>query len=234
MAISTKRAYELAKDGRLTVDEVLKTLYESEGVQGCRLVLTAGHPLQHIEVLLYPVSFRKDKSSRMARAMLHTARGQAGLTPLEEKYWKRGPGNTGGIKYHSMFRTDEEAAEIICRALCSEGGVRALKYLSITDEITVVLATYLGAFYQTTRRQGSQQSQQVFTKTAEHTTLVVLVLHSRHGTLHIHTAFPTQVRRHDDTLNLSPQMVWELEVTDRVTGKQSLVRPNVAPGTGGW
>src|ERR1700730_7220219 len=100
MAISTKRAYELAADGQLSVDEVLKTLYESEGVQGCPLVPTLGHALQHIAVLLYPVSSRKDQASRPARAMLAEARGQGGMTPLEEWYWKRGPSNTG-IKHHS-------------------------------------------------------------------------------------------------------------------------------------
>src|SRR5436305_8790451 len=108
MAISAKRAHQLAQDGQLPVEEVLQTLYESEGVQGCRLVPTVGHPLQHVAVLLYPLSSRKDKASRMSRAMLTQARGQGGRTPLEEKYWKRGPGNAG-IKYHSMFQTDEQA-----------------------------------------------------------------------------------------------------------------------------
>src|SRR5262245_34632146 len=48
MAISIKRAQQLAEDGELPVDEVIKTLYESEGVQGCRRVPHVGHPLQHV------------------------------------------------------------------------------------------------------------------------------------------------------------------------------------------
>jgi hypothetical protein len=229
MAISTKRAYQLAADGQLPVEEVLKTLYESEGVQGCPLVPTLGHPLQHIAVLLYPLSSRKDKASRPARAMLAGARVQGGMTPLEEWYWKRGPGNAG-IKYHSMFRTDEQAGTMIHRALCGEGGVRALKYLSISGEITIALATYLDAFDLTLRREGSQQGPHLFTMRPETTTLLVTVLHARFGTLHIHTAFPALIRRRNDTLSLNPQIGWELEVTDHVTGEQRLIRTNLPAG----
>src|SRR5262249_55588624 len=125
MAISIKRAQQLAEDGELPVDEVIKTLYESEGVQGCRLVTNVGHPLQHIAVLMHPVQSHKDKSSRRARAMLETAQGQFGVTPLEREYWTRGPG-AAGIRHHSMFMTDEEAGVLIRDTLCSEGGLRAL------------------------------------------------------------------------------------------------------------
>lgn len=228
MAISIKRAQQLAEDGELPVDDVIKTLYESEGVQGCRLVTSVGHPLQHVAVLLRAGLSRKDKSSRRARVMLDTARGQHGVTPLERQYWMRGPGNAG-IRHHSMFMTDEEAGVLIRDALCGEGGLRALRYLSITDEVTVCLASYLQHPYHMIRREGNQVSETVFTQARETTTLIVLVLHSRHGTLHVQTAFPTHARRHDDG-NLIPEMQWELEVTDRVTGESNLVRPNLAPG----
>ena len=183
--------HRLAADGQLPVDEVLKTLYESEGVQGCPLVPTLGHPLQHIAVLLYPVSSRKDRVSRPARTMLAEARAQGGMTPLEEWYWKRGPGNAG-IKSHSLFRTDEQAAAMIHRALCGEGGVRALKYLSISGEITVAMAAYLDGFDLTLRREGSPQGPHRFTTTPDTTTLLVTVLHARFGALHIHRGFPAR------------------------------------------
>jgi len=228
MAISIKRAQQLAEGGELSVDDVIKTLYESEGVQGCRHVLHVGHPLQHVAVLLRAGLSRKDKSSRRARVMLDTARGQLGVTPLEQQYWRRGPGNAG-IRHHSMFMTDEEAGLLIRDALCGEGGLRALRYLSITDDVTVCLASYLQHPYHMIRREGDQVSETVFTQARETTTLIVLVLHSRHGTLHVQTAFPTHARRHDDG-NLIPEMQWELEWTDRVTGQSGLVRPNLAPG----
>jgi hypothetical protein len=228
MAISIKRAQQLAEEGELPVDEVIKTLYESEGVQGCRRVPHVGHPLQHVAVLLRAGESRKDKSSRRARTMLNTARGQFGITPLEQQYWMRGPGNAG-IRHHSMFMTDEEAGVLIRDTLCGEGGLRALRYLGITDDVTVCLASYLQQPYYMIRREGDQVSENVFTQARETTTLIVLVLHSRYGTLHIQTAFPTHARRHDEG-NLIPEMQWELEVTDRVTGQSNLVRPNLAPG----
>src|SRR5262245_5652572 len=228
MAISIKRAQQLAEDGELPVDEVIKTLYESEGVQGCRRVTHVGHPLQHVAVLLRAGESRKDKPSRRARTKLNTARGQLGATPLEQQYWMRGPGNAG-IKHHSMFPTDDDAGLLIRDALCGEGGLRTLRYLGITDEVTVCLGSYLQHPFQMIRREGDQASEAVFTYIHEITTLIVLVLHSRCGTLHIQTAFPTHARRHDEG-NLIPEMQWELEWTDRVTGQSDLVRPNLAPG----
>jgi hypothetical protein len=228
MAISVKRAHSLAEEGELPVDEVLKTLYESENVQGCRLVSKLGHPLQHTAVLLYPVVSRKDKSSKMARSMYDTAQGQSGITPLEEKYWKRGPGNQG-IKYHSQFATDEQAGVLIRNALCGEGGVQALRYLGIKNEITVCLATYLRGSYQTIRRLGNLNDPNIFTQVPETSSLIVVVLHSRYGTLHIQTAYPTRAKQRRDDFNLNPTIGWELEVTDRATGESDLVRPHRIP-----
>jgi hypothetical protein len=228
MAISTRRAYQLAQEGELPVDEIIKTLYESEGVQGCRLVSGMGHPLQHVAVLLGPVAPRKNKASRMARAMLEEAQSQGGMTPLEEAYWRRGPGNPG-IRYHSMFQSDEQAGAILQSTICGDGGVRALNYLTISDEITVCLAAYPRRFDETFRRLGDQLDRNRFVMNVETTSLVVAVLHSRYGTLHIHTAFPTRARQHQDVTNLNPSIGWELEVTDWVTGEHTLVRPNLVP-----
>lgn len=228
MAIGVERAHRLAMKGELSDDDVLKTLYESEGVQGCSVLSTVGHPLQHIAVLHYAVVSRKDKTSKVARSMYNTAQKQSGFTPLEEEYWSRGPGNQG-IKYHSQFATDLQAGVLIRNALCGEGGVRALRYLGIKHEITVCLATYLRGSHQTFRREGNLNDPNIFTLAFEPSRLIVVVLHSRCGTLHIHTAYPTRARRHQDVFNLNPTIGWELEVTDRVTGESHLVRTHLAP-----
>ena len=229
MAISIKRALALAAEGELSVDDVLRTLYESEGVQGCRLNPRPGHPLQHVAVLMYPVASRKDKSSRMARSMYETAQGQNGLTPLEREYWSRGPGNPRN-KSHSMFADDEQAATLIRDGLCGEGGLTALRYLSITDEISVFLATFLRGSTQTLRRVGDLNSQNTFTQNPESTSMVAMVLHSRCGTLHIHTAYPTRPKQRPETFRLNPFIGWELEVTDMVTRESRLIRTHLAPG----
>ena len=111
MAISVRRAFALASEGELSVDEVLKTLYESEGVQGCRLNPRPGHPLQHVAVLMYPVASPRrsrpawpDPCMRPAGAVRSHAPGTS-IRP-------RGPGNAKN-KSHSMFETDEHAAILL-------------------------------------------------------------------------------------------------------------------------
>ena len=129
-----------------------------------------------------------------------------------------------------MFADDEQAATLLRDGLCGEGGLDGAA-LPLHQRRDLGLPGHLPArFHPDAPRVGDLNSQNTFTQTPESTSMVAMVLHSRCGTLHIHTAYPTRPKQRPETFKLNPFIGWELEVTDMVTRELEVIRTHLAPG----
>ena len=217
MKLTLRKAHDLASQWKLRGVHILPTLYESEGVRGSSFVFSVGHPLQHVAVLVSPA---KDKSlTERSRAMVSRTEQYGGLARLDDSYHQRGPGNVGGPKAHSQFRSDVDAAEKIADALCTNGGIRALELLKSCPNLTMKLTAYVGRNYDTYKRTAQMIDQTdpdsvknfVWLQTTS-TDLVVLHVHPRGSLLHLQSAYPTA------TTALSGRYHWCLEITEHHGG----------------
>ena len=224
MRMSLRQAHKLAESWKLKGHHVLPILYESEGIQGSRYVLSVGHPLQHVAVLEAPA---RDKSqTERARAMVSVTERYGGLARLDDSYHERGPGNTGGPRAHSQFRSDSQAADLIADALSTGGGIRALELLTSCPNLTMKLTAYVGRNYENYRRtaqildqtDANSPSNFVLLQTAS-TDVVVVFLHPRGSALHIQSAYPT------NSTALSRQYHWRLEITEHHGGGRRTTHP---------
>ena len=224
MKITLRKAHDLASRWKLRGVHILPSLYESEGIQGSRFVRSVGHPLQHVAVLTAPAG---DKSlTERSRAMVSTTEQYGGLAMLEDDYHQRGPGNTGGPKAHSQFKTDTEASEKVADALCTRGGIRALDLLKSCPNLTIKLTAYVGSSFDIHKRTAqiidqadpSSVKNFVWLQTTS-TDLVVVFLHPRGSQLHIQSCYPANPEA------LSARWHWELQVTEHLGGGNRTSHP---------
>lgn len=120
---------KLAKSGKLDGAAVLGNLVDSEGKQGSVHVKAVGHPLQHVARLSGGSGFQSLKSDYHFRGPM--------------KYTSTGP-KVQGIKSHSQFQDENEAAEAVAAALSSPAGLKAMATLK-DPKYTVSLEFTLAA-----------------------------------------------------------------------------------------
>ena len=178
------------KDGSLTGDDLHENLAKSENKQGSKHVKAKGHALQHVAVLL------------------DTPNGQ--FNYLKSNYHNRGKmkyhGETGekvpvkGPQSHSQFKDQNEAVQLICMALKTRDGIKALRALlddKNTAKLEVGFQKGLTAYNRTTHCIGDSPGDTRNFVLVDEMSIsgIILELHNSCKVLnglHFQSAYPTQ------------------------------------------